>query len=235
MKKASAEQLQELDKVAIENFNIRSLDLMERAGRSVAQIAIETLKQIQEEKVHPHTKTFGMGVNVVCGKGNNGGDGFVCARYLINEGIKTNIFLIEEINQLKNDALVNYNLVKEKQDINEILSLTDFERFRDILGDCDLFIDAIFGIGLKGQIKEPFKSMIKFLNNTEKTIISVDAPSGLNVTTGEVLGECIKAAKTATFILAKTGFFINQGPSHCGEIIVDDIGIPQKLINRYVK
>jgi len=235
MRKASAEQLQELDRIAIEDFNIDSLSLMERAGCSVAQVAVETLKQIQEKKVHPQAKTFGVGVNVICGKGNNGGDGFVCARYLISKGIKINVFLLGEIGKLKNDALHNYNLLKERQDVKEILNLSDFGGYKDILGDCDLIIDAIFGIGLKGRVKEPFESVIKILNNTKKTIISVDVPSGLNATTGEVLGECTKATKTVTFSLAKTGFFINQGPEHCGEITIVDIGIPEELIDKYLK
>jgi len=224
MKKASTEQLQELDRIAIEDFKIKSLTLMENAGRSVAKITIETLKEIQKAKV-----------NVICGKGNNGGDGFVCARYLIDKRIKTHIFLIGKISQLKNDALINFNLMKDAQDIIEISDLSELERAKGILSDCDLLIDAIFGIGLKGDTKEPFKSVIEFLNNTDRPIISVDVPSGLDATTGEQLGKSIRATMTVTFSLVKRGFFINQGPICCGKIIVVDIGIPKELIDRYAR
>lgn len=222
MKKACARKLQELDKLAIEKFNIKSLDLMETAGFHVAEAAVKTLEQIRKDKVA-----------VICGKGNNGGDGFVCARHLIDKGVDVRIFLIAEAFKLKGDALINYNLLKEKQDIYEIPNLRDFEKSKNIFNHCNLFIDAIFGIGVNGQLKEPFRSVIKFLNDTGKPIVSVDVPSGLDATTGKILGECIKAERTVTFVLAKTGFFINEGPNYCGEIIVVDIGVPKELVDRY--
>jgi NAD(P)H-hydrate epimerase len=237
MKTASARVIQQLDRIAIEELGIKSVLLMENAGRAVAKVIIDILrhKRNRPSPAGNHYDKITGRVNIICGKGNNAGDGFVCARYLIDKKINTKIFMIGGSNRLKPDALSNYNILKERQGIIEISNLSEFKRQEDVFVACDLFVDAIFGLGLEGEPREPFSSIIRFMNNTTIPIISVDIPSGLNATSGIAYSACIKAFKTVTFSLAKTGFFINEGPSYCGQIIVEDIGIPKELIDKYVK
>lgn len=98
-------------------------------------------------------------------------------------------------------------------------------KFVEDICDADLIIDAIFGIGLSSEVREPYKGVIEKINLSGKPILSVDVPSGLDATTGKILGSAVKATKTVTFVAAKTGFYQNDGPKVCGEIVVRDIGI----------
>ena len=94
----------------------------------------------------------------------------------------------------------------------------------------DIIIDALFGTGISGEVQEPFKSLIRGVNRLNKTIISVDVPSGLDCNDGMVLGSALKANKTITFAASKRGFYLGNGPTHTGEIIVTDIGIPKEIV-----
>lgn len=214
---ATVKQIQELDKLAIEKYGIPSLVLMETAGRAVAQEVIKQVKRIRD----PHAC-------VICGLGNNAGDGFVIARHLINAGIKTSVFLIGEGSRLKHDAAVNYQALKKiKHPVKEVgtkraLSLEGIEK-------SDIIVDAIFGVGLNRDILGPFKNVIEAINKSGKKVISVDTPSGLDGTSGKIYGICVRADVTVTFTFAKTGFFKNQGSRHVGKVVVADIGIPLAL------
>ncbi len=213
----TVKQIQKLDKLAIEKYGIPSLTLMENAGRQVAFEVTKTLKR----KKQPH-------VCVICGLGNNAGDGFVIARYLIDIGIKTSIFLIGKGCRLKHDAAVNYKILKNaKRPIREVGS-ADLRFLRDIQKS-DIIVDAIFGVGLNREILDPFRSIIEVINKNSKKIISVDTPSGLDGTTGKIYGICIKADLTVTFTFMKKGFLRGQGPKHTGKVTVVDIGIPVQL------
>ena len=215
----SAKQIQHLDHIAISKIGIPSLILMENAGRGAAC-----------EMIRAATKKSLSGVGIFCGPGNNGGDGFVTARYLIHGGIKTKVFLIGKAQGLKTDARINYKILKRLgcaiKEINNIRELT-----REIKS-CSLIVDALFGVGLNRTIEEPFRGAINALNASKKRIISIDTPSGLDVTTGKIHGVAIKADRTITFTLAKKGFFKNDGPKHTGKITVVDIGIPRDLTKK---
>lgn len=139
---------------------------------------------------------------VICGRGKNGGDGLIAAKLLSDR----------------------YNMLVK------IVSLgkTGFEPsdYELVFQESDLIIDALFGIGLNAEVKSPFLEIITLINSLNKPVLSVDVPSGLNATTGEVVGTAIIATETITFAAAKTGFYKNEGPKHCGKIVVVDIGIP---------
>ena len=199
--------MQALDRKAIHQFGIPSIVLMENAGRGVSELAIQMLKDAARKKIA-----------VFCGMGNNGGDGFVAARYLLRRGAEVDVYVFGEKLRIKNDPAVNLKIL-EKMDIriNEVASPIDIH--------AGLIIDAIFGIGLNGEVKEPAKSIIMDLNRQDVPILSIDVPSGLDADTGEVLGEAIKAKKTATMQFPKKGFYINKGPEYVGEVVVVDIGI----------
>lgn len=207
MKTVSVKEMLELDRVAIEDRGIPSIALMENAGRAVSEIALRELKDIKDKKVA-----------IFCGGGNNGGDGFVAARYLFNKGINVSVYLIGRRASLKNDPKINAealdNIGVEIREISAPISV-----------DHGLIIDAIFGIGLKGKVKEPARSIISDLNKKLITIISADVPSGLDADTGEILGVAVKAGITVTMQFPKQGFYKDKGPEYTGKIIVVDIGI----------
>jgi len=220
IKQVTSQQIQRLDNIAINKYKIDSLFLMENAGRAIADEAASILKNKKTKKVA-----------VICGKGNNGGDGFVAARYLINQGFEVKNFLLGKVKEITSDPYVNLDmLLKSNQKIFELTNLKAFNAMKKNIKDCSVVIDAIFGVGLKGEVKEPFKTAINFLNRSKKIVISVDVPSGLDVNTGLPLGACVKAYRTISFSLAKRGFFINQGPNFVGKLKIADIGIPKSLI-----
>lgn len=224
----TSRQIQLLDKKASRDFGIATLVLMENAGKAVCQEALRFLRLLKKSGV---TDKYSYAVNIFCGKGNNGGDGFVAARYLVKKGVKARVFLLGKAAQLKQDAAVNFmKLKKIGAEVHEIPDLKSVEKFKKIFLDCSLLIDSIFGVGLKGILKEPFFSLIDFLNQSALPILAVDVPSGLDATSGKICGTAIKAGSTVTFTLPKTGFFKNQGPNYCGKIIVRKIGIPESLI-----
>ena len=207
MRTVTVQEMQMLDRKAIEELGIPSIVLMENAGKSVSQITLNILGNVPSRKV-----------SLFCGTGKNGGDGFVAARYLTRQGTLVNVYIIGRISDIKEDPAINLNILqKMKVPVNEISSPIDVRE--------DLIIDAIFGIGLQGMVREPARSIIKDLNEKIVPIISVDIPSGLNADTGEILGDAVKATKTVTMQFPKKGLYINKGPEYSGEIIVADIGI----------
>ncbi|MCK5179375.1 MAG: NAD(P)H-hydrate epimerase [Candidatus Omnitrophica bacterium] len=219
-KAVTVKQIKDLDRIAIEKYGVPSLALMENAGRAVAQEVCKRLKRIKNARAC-----------VVCGLGNNAGDGFVIARHLINAGVKTKIFLIGKGSQLKADAAVNYKILKKlKYPIKEVGARRAVP-LRDIAA-ADLVVDAIFGVGVNREVKDPFRSVIEAINEKAGKVISVDAPSGIDGTTGKVYGVCVKADVTVTFSFIKKGFLKGRGPKHAGKVIVADIGIPLRLKTR---
>lgn len=221
MNYVTSQQMKEIDRRTQEEFGISAIVLMENAGQSVARVALDMLSGRKEKRVV-----------CVCGKGNNGGDGFVCARHLINNGINTDVFLVGDKEGLKGEAKVNCDVLQKMGKTIKTLHEKDLASFENELKGTQLIIDAIFGTGLEGEVKEPYRSVIRLMNSSGKPVLSVDVPSGLDATEGKVLGVCVKATKTVTFGLPKTGFVRNDGPLHVGEVIVEDISIPKTLLTQ---
>lgn len=219
MRTVTVKEMKDIDRAAIEEYGIPALILMENAGVAVANCA---------EAMMPSDCSLAL----LCGRGNNGGDGFVAARHLINREKETSLFLVGRREEVKGEARINLNILLEmNQPISELRSKKDLVDLKKTLETKTLIIDAIFGIGLQGQVKTPADEIIRILNDSQKPIIAVDVPSGLDADTGEVLGNCVMATKTVTMGLAKKGFFLNEGPRYVGEIVVADIGIPEKLLH----
>jgi len=213
----SVKQIQKLDKLAIEKYGVPSIALMENAGRATAQVILQRLRKLRSAKNK---------VCVVCGVGNNAGDGFVVARHLNNAGVKIDILFIGIEKQFKRDARINYQILKKvKHEIQEGCPAFPENYFSKF----DFVVDAIFGVGLNRLIGEPFRSVIEIINQDAKRIVSIDVPSGLDGTTGEIYGTCIKADVTVTFSFAKQGMFKKMGPRHVGKVVVVDIGIPKVI------
>ncbi|MFA5271363.1 MAG: NAD(P)H-hydrate epimerase [Candidatus Omnitrophota bacterium] len=211
-------KMQQLDLLAQSKYGILSLILMENAGRSAAEIVFEMLLGKNEDVV------------CVCGRGNNGGDGLVCSRHLINRGVKVKIFMIAGNKPLKGDAKVNENILKKMgYRINIIDSSKNNRLLKQSLGKCSMVIDAIFGIGFKGQMRDDQAGIIQVINQSGKPVVSLDIPSGLDALSGKVSGACIKADATVTFGFSKTGLIKNHGPLYAGKVIVADISLPRNF------
>ena len=221
-KTLTREEMRELDRKAIEEYKIPGIILMENAGRNVAEEILKMLDDPQQAKVA-----------ILCGKGNNGGDGFVVARHLHNHSISVDVFLIARVSDILKDGDAGTNLqilLNMKIPVKEIFDIPGVNSILKELHNYNILADALFGTGLSGDVREPFKTLIGGVNNLNKTIISVDIPSGLDCNTGKILGVAIKATKTVTFAIAKKGFYLNDGPSYTGKVIVSDISIPRELI-----
>lgn len=209
----TARQALSLDIKARKIFGISTLVLMENAGRGVA---CEALKMLGNKKT----------AAIFCGRGNNGGDGFVAARHLLTAGIKLDVFLAGKMSGVRKEAKKNLEiLLKLKQKITEVRE-NNLYLAKNKISKYALVIDALLGVGARGEVKGIYRDLIKIINGSPSCILSVDIPSGLDATSGEILGDCISAHKTVTFIARKRGMLVGDGKKHCGKIIVKDLGIP---------
>lgn len=225
----SSRQSAELDYSAQADYGLSTELLMETAGALSAQKVISYLKNLDRKWSKP-LRCSSFSVMVLCGPGNNGGDGLVLARHLLSEGISVKIFLsnIEwQSNQLKN-SFIDHQKIRSL-DIT-FYPLEDMQKIKQIGEKCVLIVDALFGVGLTRNIEGAYAELIKWVNSTDKPIISLDTPSGLDVNTGQIKGQAIKATLTLTFGLEKPGFYLMQGPAHTGRVEVFSIGFPFPLL-----
>lgn len=213
------EEITSEDMIAIEenaeNIGFNRKLMMENAGAKVADFIIEKIN------------VNGKRALVVCGTGNNGGDGFVAARHLRNYGAKITIVLIGKPFEIRTEeARMNWLLIDKMEDIEKFF-LTDTSQignFLELLDNADFIIDAILGTGIKGILKEPIASIVNIINNSNKMIFAIDTPSGLNPSTGEIHGNAIKANYTITFHKMKKG--LKGKEEYTGKVFVKEIGIP---------
>ncbi len=193
---------------------ISLFDLMERAGQKVAE---EVLKNSRFKKA-----------TIICGKGNNGGDGLVCARHLIQKGLDVKVFLLSEKENLSPDS---QSALKKLQNLSvqpEIVNnLTQIEK---AVKEADVVIDAIFGIGFKGETKGLHKEVIETLNNFSPYTVSIDIPSGVEADSGHVHGSCVRANETITFTAPKVGLLLYPALDFVGKLVVRSVGIPSFLV-----
>lgn len=208
----TAKKMGLIDLAAQKRYGIPSLVLMENAGRAAA---LEILTKHRKGKVA-----------IFCGKGNNGGDGFVVARYLFNSGIKVTVFLLCKSSEIKNqEPLINLNIVK-KMGIHVIEGIKNYQDLRAY----DFIIDAIFGIGFRGKIPNELRTLVQDINKSKKFIYSLDVPSGLNATSGKVENVAVKADKTIAFGLMKKGLLLERARNFVGKAVVKEIGLPKNLL-----
>jgi len=220
MKVVTAETMRRLDRKTIEEAGVPGVVLMENAGRGAVAEILRSYPRIPGGKAA-----------VVAGRGNNGGDGFVIARYLINRGIAVTVFLLASPEGVRGDARGNLDiLLRMKADIREINGQDAWKAARPELSACGLIVDAIFGTGLSSDVSGLVREVINDINGSGIPVVSVDLPSGLHADTGEVLGACVKADLTVTFALPKVGLCIYPGAHYAGRVIVVDISIPAALI-----
>ena len=201
-----------LDRKVEEKYGLPTLLLMENAGNAVAQEALKILSNKPGK------------VAIFCGKGNNGGDGFCAGRHLLSQGIKPDFFLIGQKSAVAGAARVNLDiLLKLKQKVFEITP-RNIHSIRT--AKYSLIIDALLGVGIKGQVRGIFSDIIALINSAPAKVLSVDLPSGLDTDSGKALGCCVKADKTVTFIAKKSAMLKNQSRRYCGKIVVTGLGAP---------
>ena len=219
MRSVDSESMQGIDRRSREEFGIPDLILMENAGLRASDLILETFAT-------PRGK-----IALFCGKGKNGGDGFVTARHLFLAGKDVSIFLIGP--GLPSDPSSRTNLTILQKIACPFFHLPEARGVEKALkewGPFVLIIDALLGIGLKVDVREPIRSTIGRLNQLKIPIVSLDIPSGLCATTGRVLGSCIQADLTVTFGLSKQGLLQGEGPQRTGRVVVTPISLPLQLL-----
>lgn len=218
MKVVSADEMRQIDKQTIEKIGIPGIVLMETAATAV-------FRSIQTN--FPECRNLG----IFIGKGNNGGDGLALARQLAHAGYTIQIVLVSSPERFAGDPLTNLQIARELGlPIIEVLWQSELEKLGKKLVSCDLIVDAIFGTGLRGGIEGHLKDVIGLLNSTNRPIIAIDLPSGLNADTGAVEGACIYADRTVAIGLPKRGTLLHPGAQRTGTLEIADIGFPRGVV-----
>jgi NAD(P)H-hydrate epimerase len=217
----SREEVRELDRRAIEEYGVPGVVLMENAGRGAAELLLS------------------LGVRgpvvVCCGKGNNGGDGFVIARHLDNHRVPVRVLLFARPEELTGDAAVHFGIIA-KSGLPLAVDAgwpVDLDGVRRELAAAEWVVDALFGTGLRGPVRPPFDEVIAAINGCPARVLAVDIPSGLDCDSGQPLGPTVKADHTVTFVAPKKGFAQPAAQAWLGKVHVQDIGAPRMLQERY--
>ncbi len=219
---ATAELIRELDRRTIEEIGIPGVVLMENAGRGAVKILRERFDALESAPVA-----------VVCGGGNNGGDGFVMARTLVQGGIEAKVYLLSSADRVRGDARVYLDVLTRLE-----IPVVDLGAEGEIPGrvveewkGASCIVDAIFGTGLSRPVEGRYRRAIEAIEASGRPVLAVDLPSGICSDTGRVLGAAVHARCTATFGLPKMGLLIHPGAAHAGIVECVDIGIPRRLVD----
>jgi ADP-dependent NAD(P)H-hydrate dehydratase / NAD(P)H-hydrate epimerase len=214
---ATHREMRECDQRAIAEFGIPGLILMENAGRSVSRLIQNSFSPLDEKSVR-----------IYCGKGNNGGDGFVVARHLYNLGMNVQVILCSH-DEISGDAGVNLELVRtiaEAEGKNPRIVVEEFPPSKRLTGP-DIVIDALFGTGFAGNAEGEYAAAIDHMNSLNVPVVAIDICSGLNGETGIAGTPTVRASHTVTMGMPKTGHCINDGPDVSGDLVVAEISIPR--------
>lgn len=202
------EQMRQVDRETIERVGIPGIALMEHAGRALAEKARTMLRRNGS-------------VGVVCGKGNNGGDGFVAARFLHTWGVSCRVYLVADPFTLTGDASIAFTAAQ-----NAGVEMIPHPPSPEALATHALIVDCVLGTGTRGAVRESLATILEQMNATGVPILACDLPSGLDGETGHVEGACIRATETLTIGFPKTGLFFYPGAEYVGNLSVADIGFP---------
>ena len=216
----TAQTMRELDRAAIGDYGIPGAVLMENAGAGAVRAILEKWPSIRR-------------VAIVSGSGNNGGDGYVIARHLINRGVEAVTFLMADREKIRGDARINLDvLARMNAPLASVKSEKDLERLRAGLSAYDLIVDAVFGTGLAKELTGIHAKCVEVLNSANLPICAVDIPSGLCSDTGRPLGCATRADLTCTYGLRKIGQVIYPGAEYVGKLVLVDIGLPRDMVER---
>ncbi|MDF1616549.1 NAD(P)H-hydrate dehydratase [Petrocella sp. FN5] len=215
---AKSNQVALMDQTTIKDYAIPGIVLMEHAAMAVCDVVSKDRKSIL----------------VVCGVGNNGGDGFAIARNLIQRGEKVTVLGVGNPLHLKNDAKIMYDSLAHIETGLFWYEVCSEKKLDHLFQNCDVIVDAIFGTGCNREVSEGYLEVIERINKKKAYVISVDIPSGVNSDNGKIMGACVKASLTVTFTLPKLGNILYPGAKASERLKVVDIGIPQKVLEGFV-
>ena len=221
MRILNAAQMREADRYTIEDIGIPALVLMENAGRQV----VAALEAAYESRLDGR-------VAVLCGRGNNGGDGFVVARTLIQRGVDAAVFVVGSVADVRGDARINLDILgRLGVTVVEIGDEQTWELHFSEISQCTLIIDAVFGTGLTSALGGMMETVVADVNASGIPIGSVDLPSGMSADTPHLIGDCIDASMTVTLAAPKLPLVLPPGEAHAGDVVIADIGIPSDVLD----
>ena len=214
----TAQEMAQFDRLTMELYGIPGMVLMENAGRGVAEVVLRTLGDPVNKRVQ-----------IYCGPGNNGGDGYVIARYLINRGAQVSLFLLADPAKISGDAFFHLNILS-KLGCRPVTVKTaaDLPTERP-----DVIVDALLGTGVRGPLRPLYEKTVEHINRQQAPALAVDIPTGVNADTGAIVETAVRAQVTATMALLKRGLLFSPGREYCGRIEIVDISMPTLLVTEH--
>ena len=221
MRVLNTSQMREADRRTIDEIGIPSIVLMENAGRQ----AVAAMEAAFEDLVTSH-------VAVLCGRGNNGGDGFVVARTLIQRGVETSVFLVGSVSDVQGDARTNIEVLgRIGLTVVEITNAQEWELHFSEISECDILVDAMLGTGFRGGLTGLLQTVVADVNALGVPVVAIDLPTGLSADSAELDGEAIEASMTVTLAAPKIPLVFPPADTHAGDLVIADIGIPYPVID----
>ena len=220
-KALTCEQVRELDVLAIEHVGLPGVVLMENAGRGIAEFIYNILPDPEVDRVL-----------ILCGAGNNGGDGFVVARHLHNAGVNADVVLTVSPEKTSGDAETNLKVLQRMNfEFIRAFEPTGLVAMRHAVEEAEVIVDALLGTGSKGDPRDTIATMIEHANAAPRARrIAIDVPSGLDADSGRINSPCFQAAVTLTIVAPKIGFDVPAAREVVGRVVTMDIGLPRALI-----
>jgi hydroxyethylthiazole kinase-like uncharacterized protein yjeF len=221
MRILNAGQMREADRVTVEDVGITSLVLMENAGRQV----VSAIEASYEDQLDGR-------VAILCGRGNNGGDGFVVARTLLQRGVDVSVFVLGSVAEIRGDARVNLDILgRLGLTVVEVSDEQAWELHFSEIAQCTLIVDALMGTGLVSALKGMLETVVADINTSGLPIVSIDLPTGLDASSPHVPGACVDASMTVTLAAPKLPLVLPPGEAQAGDVVVADIGVPSEVID----
>ena len=221
MRVLNTRQMRDADRRTVEEIGIPSIVLMENAGRQAVAAMEAAFEDLGDSRV-----------GVICGRGNNGGDGFVVARTLIQRGVDVLVFLLGSVSEVKGDARTNLEVLGHiGLTVVEITSAQEWELHFTELSECDLVVDAILGTGFRGQLSGLLETVVADVNGMGVPVVAIDLPTGVSADTHVLEGTAIEASMTVTLGAPKIPLVLPPADSHGGDLVIADIGIPYPVFD----
>ncbi len=215
------EDSRKVDDYTINTIGIPGVVLMENAGSTIFQKVMEMLNA-----------RGGLSVYVLAGKGNNGGDGFVVARYLLAQNVDVRVFHVGGEDEYSGDAKTNFQILRKLTgQLHQVGSVQDLNDFTTDMLPADVVVDGLLGTGIQGAPRSPYDGFIEWINSYNAPTVAVDIPSGVDANTGEIPGKAVAAEATVTMGYAKTGLLFSPGREFAGDVLVADISIPPSALD----